>query len=116
MNETYISFYLRVNRIHLFIDSLRKIGSPSRICFMLGEDGMSLLVAPYTKRDFKSHFVPPEVYAGSDSLEINSYKFCRILARIHGWDPKHSYRVPGRVYPEQSMVIFDLQGAQRIGL
>ena len=32
MADTYISFYLRNNRIHVFVDALRGIGSPKYIC------------------------------------------------------------------------------------
>ena len=114
MNETYISFYLRSNRMHLFVDSLRNMGSPSRICFMVEESGDTLLVSPYGKRDFKSHSVPPEVYKGTGGMEVNSFKLCRIIADLHHWDLSRSYRVPGKVYPEQKVAIFNLSEAEVI--
>lgn len=112
--ETNISFYLRANRIHVFIDALRGIGEPSRICFMISENGESLLITPYDKRDFKSHSVPREVYAGTGAMEISSMKLCRIIAGLHGWNLSHSYRVPGKVYESQKIVIFDLDKAETI--
>ena len=111
MNETYISFYLRSNRIHVFTNALREIGEPSRICFLIGENGHSLLMIPYRKRDFRSHRVPRDVYTGCDSMEINSMKLCRIIAFIHKWDMRLSYRVPGKIIPDEQMVIFDLDRA-----
>lgn len=114
MNETYISFYLRYNRIHVFTNALREIGEPSRICFMIGENGHSLLMVPYKKRDFRSHYVPRDVYSGCDSMEINSMKLCRIIAFIHNWDVRQSYRVPGRILPDEQLVIFNLDGASII--
>ena len=114
MNETYISFYLRYNRIHVFTNALREIGEPSRICFMIGENGHSLLMVPYKKRDFRSHYVPRDVYSGCDSMEINSMKLCRIIAFIHNWDVRKSYRVPGRIFPDEQVVIFNLDGASII--
>lgn len=114
MNETYISFYLRYNRIHVFTNALREIGEPSRICFMIGENGHSLLMVPYKKRDFRSHYVPRDVYNGCDSMEINSMKLCRIIAFIHNWDVRKSYRVPGRIFPDEQLVIFNLDGATNI--
>ena len=84
MNDTHISFYLRANRIHIFVDALRAIGSPKRICFMVAEDGQSFLIAPYDKRDFKSHGVPADVYQGDGRMEISSMKFC-----IHGIYQNH---------------------------
>ncbi len=114
MNETYISFYLRSNRIHVFTSALREIGEPSRICFLIGENGHSLLMIPYRKRDFRSHHVPRDVYNGCDSMEISSMKLCRIIAYIHKWDVGQSYRVPGRIYQDEQVVIFDLDRADII--
>ena len=114
MNETYISFYLRYNRIHVFTNALREIGEPSRICFMIGENGHSLLMVPYKKRDFRSHYVPRDVYNGCDSMEINSMKLCRIIAFIHNWDVRKSYRVPGRIFPDEQVAIFNLDSAATI--
>lgn len=56
MTNTYISFYLNANRVHVFIEALRGIGSPKRICFMIDKDGRNLLLVPYGKRDFVSQF------------------------------------------------------------
>ncbi len=112
--ETNISFYLRANRIHIFVDALRGIGEPSRICFMISESGESLLISPYDKRDFKSHSVPREVYAGTESLEISSIKLCRIIAKLHDWDLSRSYRVPGKVYESKRIAIFNLNKAEAI--
>ena len=116
MNETYISFYLRSNRIHVFTSALREIGEPSRICFLIGENGHSLLMIPYRKRDFRSHHVPRDVYNGCDSMEISSMKLCRIIAYIHKWDVRYSYRIPGRIFPDEQVVIFDLDGANVINI
>ena len=70
MSEVKISFYLKEYRIHVHMDTLRAIGSPKRISFLIHEDYEGFAVIPYAKRDFKSHSVPDEVYSGSMSLEI----------------------------------------------
>lgn len=114
MQETYISFYLKANRIHVFADSLRGLGSPSRICFMIERSGETLLIAPYKKRDFKSHGVPPDVYNGTGGMEVSSIKMCRIIASLHQWDLNRSYRVPGRIHEEQKVAIFSLREAEII--
>lgn len=114
MQDTYISFYLKANRIHIFVDALRGIGSPSRICFMVEESGETLLVAPYGKRDFKSHSVPPVVYSGTGGMEVSSFRLCRMIASLHHWDVSRSYRVPGKVYSEQKVAIFKLSEAEVI--
>lgn len=114
MSETYISFYLRANRIHVFADALRGIGSPSRICFLLDSDGKALLMVPYAKRDFKSHRVPSKTYSGKAGVEISSMGLCKLVANRHGWDISRSYRVPGRVSSAQALAAFDLEKAEMI--
>lgn len=106
-----ISFYMKANKVHVFIEALRGLGSPTRICFLLNKEGSSLLVIPYRKRDFKSHAVPKEVYNGCDRMEVNSMKLCKIIANLHGWDMDKSYRIPGMVYPEKRLAVFNLERA-----
>ena len=111
MDKVYISFYLRANRIHVFVSALREIGSPGRICFLMDNDGDSLILSPYKKRDFRSHRVPKEIYQGNRSLEISSMKLCRLVARIHHWDSSKSYRIPGKPNKELNTVLFRLSEA-----
>ena len=115
MRKAYISFYLRANRIHIFADSLRGLESPYRICFMIEGSGETLMIAPYEKRDFKSHRVPPDVYKGAGGMEVSSLKLCRIIAGLHHWDLSRSYRVPGRIHEGQKVAIFSLREAEVIG-
>ena len=112
MKETFLSFYLRTNRIQVFVSALKGIGNPRRICFLLSRDGKSLLLTPYGKRDLKSHSVPASAYQGSGDFRINSYKLCHILAEKHHWDLSRSYRVPGKVCPKRQIVVFDLTSAR----
>lgn len=114
MYETNISFYLKANRVHIFVDALRRLGSPSRICFMIEESGENLLIAPYEKRDFKSHSVPKEVYSGAGAMEVSSMKLCHIIANLHQWEPNRSYRVPGKIFSEKKVAIFNLKEAKLI--
>ena len=115
MNSTHISFYLRASRIHVFAEALRSIGSPRRICFLISADGQTLLMRAHKTRDFRSHKVPRNVYMGERSLEISSYKLCGILAGLHGWDLRCSYRVPGTVRKDRDSILFYLTKAEVTG-
>ena len=114
MNDICISFYLKAGRIHIFTETLRCIGNPKRICFMIAADGQSLLMCAYGKRDFKSHKVPRDVYNGRRSLEISSRRLCEILAGVHNWDMKYSYRVPGVILKDRQSLLFPLTKAKII--
>ena len=81
---------------------------------MLSDDGNRLLVAPYYKRDLKSHNIPDKAYSGAGGVEISSYKLCGIISARNKWDPTRSYRVPGAVYPDKKIAAFDLTKAAPI--
>ena len=53
-------------------------------------------------------------YHGNRDCEIHSYMLCRILAAQHHWDLNCSYRIPGRVYPDQHLAVFDLSSASKL--
>ena len=114
MDNTFISFYLKENKIRVFTEALRAIDCPKRICFYLDQEGTRLLMLPYTKKDFVSHRVPDSVYSRSGHMEVNSKKLCRILAEQHGWDVTRSYRVPGVIVLEKKLAAFDLTKAEPI--
>ena len=113
MMETFVSFDLKRYRIRVFVKALKGIGSPQRVCFMISSDGQSLLLAPYEKRDLKSHSVPPQVYQGEGDFKVNSYKLCLFLASKHYWDLNGTYRIPGKVYPDRYLAVFDLTSARK---
>lgn len=114
MSQIAVSFYLSNYRIHIYRDVLREIGSPQRICIMIDKSGDTLLIAPYTVRDFKSHKVPASIYDGNSKMEISSYKLCKIITGLHNWDPSVSYRVPGSIATEQNVAVFHLKEASVI--
>ena len=114
MEETYISFYLRSNRIHIFVDALRGIGSPKFICLLIQKDGRTLAITPYKKKDFHSHRVSADVYDGTDGMEVTSMKLCHIVSELHHWDPDKSYRIPGFILSDHSAAIFNLTKADII--
>lgn len=78
------------------IDALRKIGSPNYICFMIEENGMTLILAPYPRKDFHSHRVSREVYSGEKKgVEISSLRLCTILAGLFQWKTNCSCIIRG---------------------
>lgn len=113
-NETFMSFYLKANRLHVFVDALRGIGSPNYIAFMIEENGETLIMKAYEKKDFYSHRVPPGVYNGCKSMEISSQRLCDIISGLYDRDRNSSYRIPGVILREKGMVLFYLTKAEPI--
>ncbi len=111
---TNISFYLKVNRIHVFVETLKGIGSPKYICFLIDGEGKHLMLRTYHNKDFHSHRISDEVYSGRKSVDISSKKLCDVLANLYNWDKQNSYRIPGYIVNEEKAAIFYLDKAETI--
>ena len=93
MSNSYISFYLKAYRIHVFTDTLRAIDSPKRICFLVDKDIKHL------------------------AIEISSFPLCQLISKKLNWEFNCSYRVLGKVGKisgGQKAVVFDLTNAETI--
>lgn len=110
-NSTYISFYLRVNRIHIFCDAVRTIGQPHFVRFLINEDATAMIMEPYDKMEFQSMRVPKEVYNMAGKMEFCSTPLCQLLSHRLGWDTKRSYRVHGKILTKQGRILYDLTSA-----
>ena len=112
MRDTYISFYLGSGRVHVLRETLRGIGNPAFVRFLLSEDGRHMVMTPYNRKVFASMRVPKGVYTSSNPnirLEFPCMPFCRLMAHHLNWESGQSYRIEGKIYPGQKLVKFDLQ-------
>ena len=112
-NDTYISFYLYSFRIHVFSKTIQDVGNPEFIRFLMREDGKSIIMEAYDKKDFRSHRVKKRTN-GSTGVEISSMPLCRLLQNVLNWEDGKSYRIPGKSYPTQKLAVFDLTAAEII--
>ena len=113
-SETYISFYLSTSRIHIFRSTLRDIDNPKFIRFLVKEDGQSMIMEAYHKKDFRSHRVPKPNDNKEWKMEVRSLPLCTLLQNKLNWTDGRSYRIPGKVYPQQRLAVFDLSAAEQI--
>ena len=81
---------------------------------MISSDGKYLLLTPYGKRDFRSHYISPQVYHGNKGCDIHSYKLCHILADQFSWNLNSSYRIRGWIDIRKQVAVFDLASAKTI--
>lgn len=113
-NTTYISFYLKDGKVHVFADALRSLGTPNYIRFLLGKDGSSMIMEPYHKKEFQSIRVKKDNKQMHRKLCFRCKPFCKLLENTLGWTNLYSYRVPGRLIPSQRIILFDLTQATAI--
>lgn len=112
--QTFISFYLRSYTIRVFVTSIRSIGQPRFIRFMINTETMQLVMIPADRKDFQSFRVPKGVLnpgTKRQKMAIHSQQFCQLLSKRLGWDTNYSYRVPGTVFAEQKLARYDLSKA-----
>lgn len=111
---SHISFYLRSATIHVHRSTIRSLGNPPFIRFLISEDGRTLLVQAYTKKDFQSFRIPQPINDEIGRVQIHSKRLCELLQLRLGWDGKCSYRIPGKPYPGQGVAAFDLTKAVKV--
>ena len=110
-NSTYVSFYLSSNTIRIFKSTVRFLGTPPFLQFRIHYDGESMILEPHEIRTFTTLRVPKNIYTEQGSMEVHSKVLCRLLADKLNWDINCSYRIPGKLIPQQKIVIFDLSKA-----
>lgn len=102
----------------MFVKALREIGRPKYVRFLINKDDMKLLMQPHDRKEFISFRVPSSVYginySQRRSFVIRSRAFCGLMASWQNWDKSLSYRVSGKIYPKQNVVVFDLKQAEAI--
>lgn len=115
-NDTNISFYLPHNTVRVFKKALLGIGAPQYIRFMINPDDMKMIMQAFDRKTFISFKISQKMRtAGNgESLVFRSKGFSTLIANKMGWDKTHSYRIPGKVYPTQHLVQFDLSQAEVI--
>ena len=113
--DTYISFSPQRNRVHIPVDALKKIGSPRYVRFLIDGEGKSMVMQPYSKKVFQSMRVPPLNRLRRSGMEVHCADFCRLLTQHLHWKKEATYRMPGKVYPAQGLIKFDLCDAFVIG-
>ena len=47
-------------------------------------------------------------------MEVSSLKLCALIAKMYNWDTDRSYRVPGIVYSQKHIAVFELTAAEVI--
>jgi hypothetical protein len=67
-----------------------------------------MIMEAYHRKDFHSHRVPKDSVNGHWEMEVRSLPLCSLLKNRRGWEDGKSYRIPGKVYPQQRLAVFAL--------
>lgn len=105
-NRTAILFFMKRGRVLIYRCTLRSLGVPKNIRFLLNVKKKRLVVQVCEAIDWDSFKVPEFEKCGKDQYEISSKSFFKMVYRIAGWNAEGTYRITGEVYPENRLVEF----------
>lgn len=112
--RTGISFSMKRRRVLIYRCTLRSLGVPKNIRFLLNMKQKRIAVQVCEAIDRDSFNVPEFDKGGKDQYEISSISFLKMVYKIAGWDEDSTYRITGTVYPENRLVEFELGNAALI--
>ena len=104
-----LSFSLKRRRVLIHRSTLRALGRPQGIRFLLntGSGKVAVQSCEVTDRD---SFVVPDLKP-KENYDISSVSFLQVVYKLAGWDPVKTYRVEGNVFENGHLVEFILKDA-----
>lgn len=107
-----MSFSLKRYRVLIYRSTLKRIGEPSYIRFLLNRKQKRVAVQSCEVIDNESYEVPD--YDSWEQFEIASQKFISLIYKMAGWDIEKTYRVFGYPVEKYRLVLFCLEEGQEI--
>ena len=112
--KTGISFSMKRRRVLIYRCSLRALGMPKNIRFLLNMKKRRVAVQACEAIDRDSFKVPEFNLGSKDQYEITSQSFLKVIYKLAEWNRDKTYQLKGVVYPENRLIEFDLAAAEEI--
>lgn len=113
-DDTYMTIHMNPYYIRVFRNALKAVGMPRYVRFLMEPDSARMAMTAYGRKEFTSFKVPNGAMVhGSKSgcVKIFSHVLCKSIYRQFGWDPTRTYHIPGKLFPEQKTVVYNLSDA-----
>ena len=107
-----LSFSLKRRRVLIHRSTLRALGLPQNIRFLLNKKKVRVAVQCCEAID-RDIFSVPDLKP-SETFEISSINFLKIIYGLAKWDEERTYRVSGTLYKANRIIEFDLMDAETI--
>jgi len=109
-----ISFSMKRRRVLIYRSTLRSIGVPQNIRFLLNTKRKCIAVQGCEAID-RDSFKVPDIDSGSkDQYEITSITFINMIYKLAGWNLDKTYRISGTAYPSNRLAEFFVGDAVEI--
>lgn len=115
--QTQVSIDFKKNRVRIHKESLRLIGDPKYIQFLVNvkESLVAIRGIDADRRGSHAHRVNRAILASDFSFEIYSQSFTEKLRTIfEGFDEICTYRLTGTVHPKDRAVVFSIDSLQKV--
>ena len=109
-----LSFSLRRGRLLIHHATIRAIGNPDYMRFLLNSKEKHIAVQCCEAIDRDNFRVPELIEGDKYTFEISSSPFVSVIYKACGWDKETTYVVYGIVHEKYRLVDFDLTTAQVI--
>ncbi len=107
-----LSFSLKRRRVLIHRSTLRTLDHPRNIRFLLNKKNGRVAVQSCEAID-RDNFAVPDLKP-SETFEITSINFLKVVYGLAKWDEERTYRVSGKLFKENRLVEFRLDDAELI--
>ena len=107
-----LSFSLKRRRVLIHRSALRVLEQPQNIRFLLNKKKVRVAVQCCEAID-RDIFAVPDLKP-SETFEISSINFLKVIYGLAKWDEERTYRVSGRLFKANRLIEFDLKDAEII--
>ena len=107
-----LSFSLKRRRVLIHRSALRALEQPQNIRFLLNKKKVRVAVQCCEAID-RDIFAVPDLKP-SETFEISSINFLKVIYGLAKWDEERTYRVSGRLFKANRLIEFDLKDAETI--
>lgn len=115
--QTQVSIDFKKNRVRIHKESLRLIGDPKYIQFLVNvkESLVAIRGIDADRRGSHAHRVNRAILASDFSFEIYSQSFTeKLRTTFDGFDEICTYRLTGTVHPKDRAVVFSIDSLQKV--
>lgn len=109
-----LSFSMKRRRVLIYRSTLRCLGMPKNIRFLLNIKKKKIAVQVCEAIDRDCFKIPMIKDGSKEPFEITSINFINMIYKAAGWDSESTYRIFGRAYPDNRLVEFVFDDAEII--
>ena len=113
-NKAGLSFSLRRGRLLVYHATIKMLGEPNYIRFLLNAKENKLAVQCCEEIDGNNFRVPDYSVGSKYIFEISSVTFLSLIYKNCKWDDTKTYACYGTYHPKYRLVDFDLAQAREI--